>query len=130
MYTRHVKLLVSSLLLGWITPSTQSSNRQCFIKCEEDKSGNFQLSLSVTINTNMSWEASVQSHKLLSSCDVFSSLPQVVQTVSDMKTVLHYVDSCAICIGNNDEKFEPLVSSRKGNFMDSSGMYICLHCKL
>ena len=78
----------------------------------------------MTINTDMSWEASVQGHKLLSRCDMFSSLPQVVRTVSDIKTVLHYVDSCSICMGNGDEKFEPLVSSRKGNFMDTSGTYV------
>ena len=44
--------------------------------------------------------------------------------VSDIKTVLHYVDSCSICMGNGDEKFKPLVSSRKGNFMDTSGTYV------
>lgn len=115
------------VILGWITPPivTQSSSRLCFVKCEEGTSGNFQLSLSVTINADMSWEASVQGHKLLSSCDVFLSLPQVVRTVSDIKTVLHYVDSCSICMGNDDKKFEPLVSSRKGNFMNSSGM-LCM----
>ena len=128
----HVKLLVLSLfliILGWITLPTQSSCRQCFVRCEEDILGNFQVSLSVTINPDMSWEASVQGHKLLPSCGVFSSLPQVVRTVSDIKTVLHYVDSCCICVGNDDEKFEPLVSSRKGNFMDSSGM-LCLNCNV
>ena len=92
------------VILGWITPPivTQSSSRLCFVKCEEDTSGNFQLSLSVTINADMSWEASAQGHKLLSSCDVFLSLPQDVRTVSDIKTVLHYVDSCSICMGNDD----------------------------
>ena len=107
----------------------QSSSRECFVKCDEDTSSNFQVSLSVTINADMSWEASVHGHKLLSSCGVFSSLPQVVRTVSDIKAVLHCLNSYSICVGNDDEKFEPLVSSRKGNFMDSSGT-LCLNCNV
>ena len=113
------------IILGWITPPTQSSSKECLVKCNEDGSGNFEVSISVAVNADMSWEANVLGHKLLSSCGVFSSLPKIIQTVSHFKTVLHFTESCSICMGNDDNKFEPLVTSRKGNFMDSSGM-LCL----
>ena len=92
------------------------------MKCNKDWSGNFQVSISVAVNADMSWEANVLGHKLLSGYGVFSSLPKIVRTVSDFKTVLHFTESCSICMGNDNNKFELLVASRKGNFMDSSGM--------
>ena len=79
------------------------------------------MPLSVTINGDMSWEATVLGTKLLPSSETFSSLPQVVRVVADIETVLNFVNSCSVCVGNPDEKYEPLVSCSKGKFMDSSG---------
>ena len=103
------------------TPAQSSSNKLCFLKCEEELSGNFQMPLSVMINGDMSWEATVLGTKLLPSSEMFSSLPQVVRAVTDIETALNFVDCCSICVGNPDEKYEPLVSCRNGKFMDSSG---------
>ena len=35
--------------------------------------------------------------------------------------MLRFTNTCSICMGNDDNKFKPLVTSRKGKFMDSSG---------
>ena len=39
----------------------------------------------------------------------------------DIETVFNFVNSCCVRVGNADERFESLVSSRKGKFMDSNG---------
>ena len=92
------------------------------MKCEESTSGDFQISMSLVVNIDMSWEVTVLGSKLPSSCAILSSLPQIIGSMSHIKSILAYVDSCSVCIGNNDEKFHSLVTSRDGDFMDSSGM--------
>ena len=77
----------------------------------------------------MSWEVTVQGYKMPCNCDVLSSLPQTIGSMSDVKTILEFVDSCSVCEGNDDEKYHCLVASKRdGNFMDCSGMYYAF-CK-
>jgi hypothetical protein len=52
------------------------------------------------------------------------TLPSFINSVSALKTVCTFVDSCNICCGNQDEKFHLLSDVRKGNFMDTSGLCI------
>ena len=111
------------LLVGWISPEQQSdANTHSVIKCEYNKSGDFQVCTSFMVNRDMSWEVMVQGCKMPSSCDILSSLPQTIWSMSHMKSVLDYVDSCSVCEGYNDEKYHCLISSRDGDFKDSSGM--------
>ena len=51
------------------------------------------MSLSVTINADMLWEASVQGHKLLPSCAwCVLSLPQIVRMMSDIIShIIYYI---------------------------------------
>jgi len=91
------------------------------LKCEEGSLGDIHTPLVVTVNVDLSWEATVLGIKLLPCSSVFSALPQVIKAVTDIEAVLNFVDSCTLCMGNDDEKFEPLVSSREGRFMDING---------
>jgi len=90
----------------------------CFLKCEEESSGDIHTPLAVTVNVDLSWEATILG---LPCSIVFSSLPQVIKSVPDVEAILEFVDSCTLCVGNADEKFGLLVSSREGRFMDISG---------
>lgn len=48
-------------------------------------------------------------------------VPSRISSLSDVKMVVEFVDSCVTCIGNPDDKYSVLVSARKGIFMDASG---------
>jgi len=111
-------------------PRTYSSSRLSFLKCEEGLSGGIQTPLSVTVNADLSWEATVLGYKLLPNSDVFSALPPVIRAVPDIEAVLKYINSCSICAGNDDKRFKPLVSYREGKFIDSNGKLRCIknHC--
>ena len=50
-----------------------------------------------------------------------SNLPGTIRSISDLCTVLNGVDKTTLCIGCSDEKFAPLIESRKGNFFDQYG---------
>jgi len=54
---------------------------------------------------------------------------QTIGSMSHMKTILDYVDSCSVCEGNYDEKYHSLITSRDGDFKDSSGtLWLCCVC--
>ena len=82
---------IISILLGWITPELSSSSRLSFLKCEEGLSG-----------------------------DIQTPFP-AIRAMSEIETVLKYINSCSICVGNDDERFKLLVLHREGKFMDSNG---------
>ena len=56
-----------------------------------------------------------------------STLPQTIAFMTDLKQVIDFIDACSVCIGNNDQKYAPLVIARKGNFMDVTGMYMYVY---
>lgn len=85
-------------------------------------SGDIELSLSIKIKEDKSWELTVFDTLVSSSCRAFSMLPQTIGSVAELKTVLLHVDTLTICLGNNDTKYEGLITMRRGNFMDHSGM--------
>jgi len=94
---------ILSLLLVWITLELSSSNRLCFLKCEEGSSGDIHTPLVVMVNVDLSWEAPVLGIKLLP-----CSLPHIIGAVTDIEAVLNFVDSCTLCGGMLTRNLDPL----------------------
>lgn len=81
-----------------------------------------ELTRSVTIESNFDWHLTVGDKELLpSSHPLEGRVPSRISSLSDVKMVVEFVDSCVTCIGNPDDKYSVLVSARKGIFMDASG---------
>lgn len=89
----------------------------------ETRSESVVISRNLTIESNFEWNICIGDKKLLSSSPPINSLPCKITSLSVLKTVIQFVNSCEICAGNPDEKFRGLISARKGKFMDASGMY-------
>lgn len=98
------------------------------VVCEEDSimlarlsttGGSVVVSSSVTIQEGFTWFVHMQGRTLHNLQD---SIDLNVTSASDVKRLIHYVDNSGICCGNSDEKFIKLIATRKGKFMDSSGM--------
>lgn len=72
---------------------------------------------SLTILDTFGWFVSVFGHKVPAPVTFGDKL----FTTSSVLEVISYLDSCVLCTGNTDEKFQSLSESRNGIFMDSSG---------
>ena len=77
---------------------------------------------SVAVGSDLAWHVIVNGKVLLSSSQPFSALPQMITSVRCVLSILHYVGSLVLCVGNDDESFKPLATSRKGSFRDPSGI--------
>lgn len=50
-----------------------------------------------------------------------AELPQKLASVQGVTEALQLLESCHFCVENNDARFSPLHTARKGIFMDSKG---------
>ena len=74
------------------------------------------------IQENMEWAMYIWSKKLdPSSHPILCSHPSKIRCVSDVLSLLKTVDGCTVCVGSNDEKFDPIVKDHKGIFNDPMG---------
>ena len=78
---------------------------------------------------NFTWHRIVNEKVLSSTLEVFFGLPQTIATAHDVLSVVECVDSLALCVGNRDTKFFPLIDARKGSFQNQLGEYFgtCIH---
>ncbi len=77
------------------------------------------ITRSLTILEDFSWSISAFGQKV----PCFAGFPDKITTMTGVCAVISHLDACITCVGNSDEKFKCLIEERKGNFMDSSGMY-------
>ena len=50
-----------------------------------------------------------------------SMLPYHANSLANVQRIFEFINSCSICCGNSDKKFQPLIDQRKGEFMNISG---------
>ena len=81
------------------------------------------------IEESMEWTIYVWSKKLdPSSYPMLRTHPLKIRCVNDVLSILKTVDGSTICMGNNDEKDDPIVNGHKGIFNDAMGKatyYVC-----
>jgi hypothetical protein len=63
----------------------------------------------------------VNNKELPSSAELFCALPNTISSVQDLQLILEHVHGLVSCIGNEDKRFQPLLSGRNGTFMNKSG---------
>ncbi len=66
----------------------------------------------------------VAGRQLPSDAELLASLPQKLDTVGELKTLLTGLHVLKLCIGNDDERYFDIQAVRKGIFRDSTGHYI------
>ena len=52
---------------------------------------------------------------------IFAEQSKTITTIADLKAIVNSINQSTLCCGNNDGKYEELISSKKGIFMDQSG---------
>ena len=81
-----------------------------------------EVAMNLVVNEDLSWHVFVHGSDIPSDISPLLSLPQSVQSLSALSSILQFVGSCNICTGNSNDKFKVLVDRRKGKFMDQLGM--------
>lgn len=110
---------------GWFDTSSTDvqSGGHCLILSKMNmKDDSTQLVFSLVINSTFNWRVIAGKRVLLSSFPPLNSLSQQLDSVSNVISVVQFLESSQICVGNADEKYHPLQVSRKGVFMDSTGI--------
>jgi len=98
------------------------SSSMSLVKLEGNEVGDYQICLSIKIEEDGSWTINImgiiQEPRHL---PIFAGHLHVISSVADLKAIVDTVNQSSICCGNNDEKYEELISSRKRIFMNQSG---------
>ena len=89
----------------------------CKVKIQD---GVVETVYSLQIKGDFTWDLHVRNEHLGASTPLALLLPSV-SSASEVEELIRLVESCTICIDNPDDKYAPLVSSRKGMFLDSTG---------
>jgi hypothetical protein len=111
----------------WSFATTEDDSEIRICKIEASSSGcPAKIYATIEVRSTLDWTMFIYSHELQPRFHPeLSSLPNPIQHADDLVSLTHCVDSCTLCVGNNDEAFIPLVERRKGDFRDPSGNCTC-----
>ena len=85
-----------------------------------------RVDFTLIVESNHSWKLFLYDQRLeLDRCHVFANAPSIFQSPSDVFGVLSAIEGSAVCIGNPDEKFGPLVQRHHGQFFNPTGKLAC-----
>ena len=79
------------------------------------------ITRSIAVSSDLTWHIAVNGNVLTTTATYFSALPQKIVSLQDLLSTFECVDSLASCVGNDDDKFIPLIAARKGSFQNPSG---------
>lgn len=92
-----------------------------YSKFEKSRDGHLQFERGLVIQKDFTWNIYYKESKILPNCEICSSIPKFISSLSSFKFALQMIDSYLLCLGNSDKKFTPLVEQRKGVFTNASG---------
>ena len=83
--------------------------------------GNLEIYKCVEVTKTMTYNVFVAGKKVTTTH--ITNLPLLCSSASRLQNIIEYIDICKPCIGNSDTRFQPLVASRSGKFLNRSGSY-------
>ena len=107
---------------GWVDLTRGSEEVVTHSKLQHYPGQPVQSSHTVQINADFTWNVYVHGHLAQrSQCSLLSDIPERLNCREDFDSLFTAVHTSYVCIGNPDERFEPLKTERKGVFKNSSG---------
>ena len=73
------------------------------------------------VQDDLTWYIHMKAQRINSNRTILAILPQSVNSLSCLNEILAVVDTCTMCLGNDDENFRILVTAKKHGFTDASG---------
>ena len=109
---------------GWIEVA---GVKIMYSKVEQSCDDKPKLSLTLVVYQDFSWRVQISGHAhhlTTTSCSLSSS-PSTISSTWDVQAILYFLNTCAICKGNSDQKFADLAAKRKGVFWSASECFRC-----
>ena len=116
--TLHYVHTCTCTLLGWI--HTNQGEQLVLGKMESLPGKSPSFHFSVTIESNLTWCVHVEGVQVPTSSSYLDG-PDVLQTLSDVQSLLSRVNCSEICIGNPEAHFMAMIERRKRVIMDKAG---------
>ncbi len=92
----------------------------CRFRCNSSQA--MEVSFSVRVQEDFTWLLFCCGQQIHPErCQVLGGVPTYLSSMAAVTDLLRLVDGIQVCIGNPDERFLPVVTSRKGVFIDSTG---------
>ena len=76
----------------------------------------------VSVSVDFTWRVRRGESEVPRDCELLIGSPELLQSVEAVTQILQLLDSCKLCIGNENECFSELIAWRGGKFMDRSGI--------
>ena len=123
----HSRIGALTLPRQWVVASQQQGSHLTLCKLLTTQPPLFQasVSFSLTITDQFSWTLSIgQCRVEPAECPVLTSEPVAMDSAASILKVLLLLDSCKICIGNNEKQFLDVLTHRLTTSCGSSGKCI------
>ena len=83
-----------------------------------------ELAISVVITADFKWTVHVPTLAEITLCSSISKkLPPTIEGPECVLDIIHTIDNCRQCIGNESDKFSKVIAARNGNFKNAQGQY-------
>ena len=76
----------------------------------------------VTVSVDFTWRVRRGEREVPRECELLIASPELLRSVEAVTQIIQILDSCKLCVGNEDECFSELIAWRGGKFMDRSGI--------
>ena len=112
----------TSLPDGWIDLTRGSEEMVTLSKLQHYPGKPVESSHTLQINPDFTRNVQVHGHLVLrSQCSLLSDIPEKLQCKEDFNSLFTALSTSTVCIGNPDERSDPLKMERKGVFKNASG---------
>ena len=119
---RSTVIASMSLPDGWVDLTSGGEQLVTLSKLQHYPGKPVQSSHTLQINSDFTWNVYVHGHLAQrSQCSLLSDVPERLQCKEDFNSLFAAVCDSNVCIGNPDERFEPLKVERKGVFKNANG---------
>ena len=121
----YIPLQIDFFYVDWSCSKEHDPDVLCLYKVRSVTDGAPGIEFSLTVKTDLSWRVhycglEVSSH----GCSLLATLPPTFSSVSSIVQFLGILSTSRPCIGNSDQRFLDLMSSRSGGFKDAHGMFL------
>ena len=108
---------------GWLSVSNEKSLILSKLACSTSE--HVEIGVSLVVDENLQWKVLVRGRKVDVLMGPLTVIPSPLSSLSNLRKLIDTLDKSVICVGNNDKKYLPLLSSRKNCFYDMSGELQC-----
>ena len=112
------EVIVVYVHVGWIYVSREDAINISKLSSREYKA---EINISLIVDKDLRWKVLVGRREVEVLLEPLAQIPSLLSSLAVLKQIVSILDESVVCVGNQDDKYSSLLSSRKGYFHDISG---------